>query len=118
MRFYRNYNIYPQIYPLQEDHWINQPIETENSFTLLQLSVQQPAVEFTQLLIRAGAKADMYNDDLDQAVLHSAVLNGHGEQHIVALLADPRNKADVNITLQPGGGTSLHLAAERGLQTC
>ena len=106
------------MYPLPEDHWINQPLESENSFTLLQLSVQQPAVEFTQLLVRAGAKADMYNDDLDQAVLHSAVLGKHSEQHIAALLADPRNKADVNITLQPGGGTSLHLAAERGLQTC
>jgi len=107
-----------ELYPLPEDHWINQAIESENSFMLLQLSVQQPAVEFTQLLVRAGARADMYNDDLDQAVLHSAVLGGHGEQHIAALLVDPRNKADVNITLQPGGVTSIHLAAERGLQTC
>ena len=93
-------------------------MDTENSLTLLQLAVQQPAVEFTQVLVRAGAMADLYNDDLDQAVLHTAVLGGHGEQHIVALLADHRNKADVNTTLQPGGGTAIHLAAERGLQTC
>ena len=31
---------------------------------------------------------------------------------------DSRNRADVNSSLQPGGGTALHLAAERGKQTC
>jgi hypothetical protein len=27
---------------------------------------------------------------------------------------EPRNRADVNVSLQPGGQTALHLAAERG----
>jgi hypothetical protein len=58
-----------QEYPLGEEHWINQPVAAGNGEPpqlLLQLSVQQPAVEFTQLLIRAGAKADMYSDDYGQ----------------------------------------------------
>jgi ankyrin repeat protein len=34
------------------------------------------------------------------------------------LLAEPRNRANVNVSLQPGGQTALHLAAERGNTTC
>jgi len=29
-----------------------------------------------------------------------------------------RNRASVNTSMQPGGETALHLAAQRGLQTC
>jgi hypothetical protein len=42
-----------QEYPLGEEHWINQPVAAGNSESpqlLLQLSVQQQAVEFMQLL--------------------------------------------------------------------
>ena len=106
-----------QIFPLPEDHWINQPLETENCLTLLQLSVSQPRAEFTQLLVRAGARADQYNDLLDTAVIHTAILGGHGEQHLVALFSDNRNMASANTSMQPGGETALHLAASRGLQT-
>ena len=103
---------------MPEDHWINQPLETENCLTLLQLSVGQPRAEFTQLLVRAGARADQYNDLLDTAAIHTAILGGQGEQHLVALFADNRNRASVNTSMQPGGETALHLAASRGLQTC
>ena len=106
------------MYPLPEDHWINQPIESENCLSLMQLSVGQPNTKFTQLLIRAGARADQYNDMLDMAPIHSAILGGHGEQHLVALLEDDRNRASVNTSMQPSGETSLHLAAQRGMQTC
>ena len=41
-------------------------MEGETPQLLLQLSVGQPAVEFTQLLVRAGARADMYSDDVGQ----------------------------------------------------
>ena len=77
-------------YPLPEDHWINQPLENENCVTLLQLSVGQAKPEFTRLLIRSGARADQYNDMLDTAVIHTAILEGHGEQHLVALFDDSR----------------------------
>ena len=79
-----------QSYPLPEDHWINQPVETENCHTLLQMSVSQPRSEFTKMLIRAGAKADQYNDMLDMAAIHTAILGGHGEQHLIVLFEDNR----------------------------
>ena len=103
-----------QSFPLGEDHWINQPVETEDSQTLLELSLAQEREEFTQLLVRAGARADQYNDLLDQAAIHTALLAGQGERHLAALLEDPRNRASVN-TATAGGETALHLAAGRGL---
>ena len=78
------------MYPFPEEHWINQPIESENCHTLLQMCVSQPKPEFTKLLIRAGARADQYNDMLDMAAIHSAILGGHGEQHLIALLENDR----------------------------
>ena len=49
------------------DHWINQPLAGElPQPLLLQLAVQQPDVTFTQLLVRAGARADTYSDDFGQ----------------------------------------------------
>jgi hypothetical protein len=60
----------------------------------------------------------MYNDDLEQAVVHTAVLGGRGDLHLPALLAGhPANRADVTVCL-PGGETALHLAAGRGLSGC
>ena len=82
--------IFLKVYPLPEDHWINQPLESENCLTLLQLSVCQERPDFTGLLVRAGARADQYNDMLDTAVIHTAILEGHGEQHLVALFDDSR----------------------------
>ena len=54
------------------------------------MSVSQPKPEFTKLLIRAGARADQYNDMLDMAAIHTAILGGHGEQHLIALLENDR----------------------------
>ena len=62
------------MYPLPEEHWINQPLISDNpnlaQQLLLQVSVQQGAVEFTQLLVRAGARANMYNDETNQDCLN------------------------------------------------
>ena len=89
-------------------------METEDSHTLLELSLAQEMPEFSRLLVRAGARADQYNDLLDMAAIHTALLAGHGEKHMAALLEEPRNRASVN-TATAGGETSLHLAAGRGL---
>ena len=89
-------------------------MEAEDGQTLLELSLAQERPEFSRLLVRAGARADQYNDLLDQAAIHTALLAGHGEIHLAALLEDPRNRASVN-TATAGGETSLHLAAARGL---
>ena len=89
-------------------------METEDSQTLLELSLGQERPEFSSLLVRAGARADQYNELLDQAAIHTALLAGHGARHLPGLLADSRNKASVN-TSTAGGETALHLAAARGL---
>ena len=54
------------------------------------MSVSQARPEFTKMLIRAGARADQYNDMLDMAAIHTAILGGHGEQHLVVLFEDNR----------------------------
>ena len=68
--------------------------------------------------MRAGARADQYNDLLDTGAIHTAILGGQGDQHLGALFADNRNRASVNTSTQPGGETALHLAAARGLYSC
>ena len=83
--------------------------------TRVQVAVSGLDPEFTRLLVRAGARAAQYNDLLDLAPIHSAVLGGHGELHLPALLSDPANRADPNTAAQPGGETALHLAAARGM---
>ena len=40
-----------QLFPLSEEHWVNQPVEEENSLLLLQLAVRQEDPAFTQLLV-------------------------------------------------------------------
>ena len=40
-----------QLFPLPEEHWVNQPLEEENSLLLLQLAVRQEDPAFTQLLV-------------------------------------------------------------------
>ena len=68
-----------QVYPLPEEHWINQPLISDNpnlaQQLLLQVSVQQGAVEFTQLLVRAGARANMYNDETNQDCLNLVLIS-------------------------------------------
>ena len=63
-----------QLYPLPEDHFLNQPLTAESpqlsQLLLLQLSVRQQQAEFTKLLVRAGARADMYNDEISQGTLN------------------------------------------------
>lgn len=69
--------------------------------------------------MRAGARADQYNEEVEQAVVHTAVLGGRGEAHLPALLSGHAgNRADPAAAMQPGGETALHLAAERGLAAC
>lgn len=95
------------------EHWINQPIVEEDEKTLLQVALQHQNVDFTRTLLACGARADLFNDVLDNAPIHNAVESGSLE-HVVALLENQFNKADPNITLQPSGRTAVHLAVEKG----
>ena len=52
-------------FPLDEDHWINKPCnQSQNYKTLLHIAIEQKNPEIVKLLIKAGAKADAYNDIL------------------------------------------------------
>ena len=55
---------------MEDDHWLNQPLAVESPEAagqlLLQVATQQPDPTFTKLLIRAGARAEAYNDQLSQ----------------------------------------------------
>ena len=93
------------------DHWANEPIANKN-LTLLDLSVQDDTKsEFAKLLLRSGARADSYNDQVGTTPLHRAVL--HKNYPAMELLChfDPRNASDVNV-LDRAGQSCLHIAAQ------
>ena len=57
---------------MSEEHWLNQPLTSEDprlsDQLLLQVSVSQERPEFTRLLVRAGARADAFNPQLNQVI--------------------------------------------------
>jgi len=103
------------IYPLPEDHWINQEVEGKNGKTLLMEAISKHLHPYADVLLKAGARADLYNQELGVAPIHVAVQNG--DLTAVKLLTDERNtrkgnKADVN-QVNKAGRTGLHLAADQ-----
>jgi len=102
-------------YPLPEDHWLNQEVEGKNGRTLLMEAISKHLHPYADVLLRAGARADLYNHELGVAPIHVAVQNG--DLTAVKLLADDKNtrtknKADVN-QVNKAGRTGLHLAADQ-----
>ena len=98
--------------PRDEDHEINTSIEDEDDKTLLALALDVDNAGFCQALLEAGADANQYDDVLGVYPIHVAVLND-ALDHVEALLANPKNRADVDATMEQNGQTALHLAAER-----
>ena len=72
--FYNKFSFafHRQAYPLSEEHWLNQPLTSEDprlsDQLLLQASVSQERPEFTRLLVRAGARANAFNPQLNQVI--------------------------------------------------
>ena len=63
--------------PFPEDHWINRSFQNESELrTLLHLSLEKSnedrAEKFGRVLLSAGARADLYNEDLGVAPIHVA----------------------------------------------
>jgi len=102
-------------YPLPEDHWLNQEVEGKNGKTLLMEAISKHLHPYAEVLLKAGARADLYSQELGVAPIHVAVQNG--DLTAVKLLADEKNtrnnnKADVN-QVNKAGRTGLHLAADQ-----
>ena len=84
-------------FPLPEDHWINAPFGSEQKFaTLLETAVAQGKTWAVRLLISAGARADMYNEQLRRAPLHVAASGGQLEM-VKLLLEHATQKPKVNV---------------------
>ncbi len=84
-------------FPLPESHWINQPYGTKVGFkTLLHLALEQKNPELVKLLLRAGARADSYNDILGVAPIHTAINAGSLDLLKILLDCEPANQASAH----------------------
>ena len=45
---------------LPEDHWINQPLKSEDEKTLLLSAIDQNQYDFLDVLLRSGADPNLY----------------------------------------------------------
>ena len=64
-----------QVYPLAADHWINTPLAAADHKTLLHLALEAGAghaEQLARLLVTAGARADIHNEDLGLSPVHVA----------------------------------------------
>ena len=64
-----------QVYPLPADHWINTPLAAADHKTLLHLALEAGAghaEQLARLLVTAGARADLHNEDLGLSPVHVA----------------------------------------------
>lgn len=98
-------------YPLAADHWLNASLGREAGFrTLLQVAIEEGTLDSVQLLVQAGARADLYNDDLGLATVHVACQMNRLDM-LRVLLGEPKNCGDLNARMR-NGQTCLHIAAE------
>ena len=80
-------------FPLPDHHWINKPYKDHNYKTLLFLAIEKN-VNLTKILLRAGAKAEAYNDVLGKCPIHVSIEIESGAQ-LKALLIEEHNKANI-----------------------
>ena len=97
-------------FPLPAEHWINQDLESRNGNTLLLEAIDLHLHDYVDTLLRAGARADLYSQELGLAPIHAAVKTSD-LQSLRLLLASLNNKAEVN-QADKVGRTALHHAVE------
>ena len=103
-------------YPLPEDHWINQPLKEEDGKTLLMVAIEQNLFDYIDVLLRAGASAQLVNPRLRKAPIHVAASKGE-VRNFEILFRSKDNHPDINATLR-NGKTALHICAEYGYEDC
>ena len=102
-------------YPLPLDHWVNLPTGKQGQYkSLLHSAIELGREDMVRLLLAAGARADLHNDDLGLSPVHVAAREGK-LAILTILLGNPGNKAEVSAMMR-NGRTALHLAAEAGRQ--
>lgn len=61
-------------FPVSEEHWMNKPVEgDEESNTLLMAAIRDHLHPYTEVLLKAGARADLYSQERGLAPIHHAV---------------------------------------------
>ena len=61
-------------FPVREEHWMNKVVEgDEESNTLLMSAIKDHLHPYTEVLLKAGARADLYSQERGLAPIHLAV---------------------------------------------
>lgn len=89
-------------------HWINQPIQDEDGKSLLLAAVELRQQHFVDVLLRGGAGAHVYSQELGKYPVHAAA--EVGSLACLRLLLEAGG--DVN-AVNRAGRTVLHVAVER-----
>ena len=61
-------------FPVSEEHWMNKPVEgDEENNTLLMQAISDHLHPYTEVLLKAGARADLYSQERGLEPIHLAV---------------------------------------------
>ncbi len=104
-------------FPAPSDHWINRPIPEENEKTLLMVAIDLQLRDFVEVLLQAGADANLYNAELGQHPIHSAAQVRNAAVLEALLVGHESNRADVNARMK-NGRTALHIVTEAENEDC
>ena len=98
-------------FPLPADHWINRELEDRSGKTLLLEAISLHLHDYVDTLLRAGARADLYSQELGTAPIHEAVRSGDLKCVKLLLGGGGNNRAGVNQG-DKAGRTALHHAVD------
>ena len=98
-------------FPLPEEHWINRDLEDKSGNTLLLEAINLHLHDYVDTLLRAGARADLYSNELGTAPIHVAVRSTDLKSVKLLLGGQHNNRAGVN-QADKAGRTALHHAVD------
>ena len=81
------------VFPLPAEHWINRDLEDKQGKTLLLEAINLHLHDYVDILLRAGARANLYSQELGTTPIHEAVKTSDLKS-VKLLLGQPGNKAD------------------------
>ena len=98
-------------FPLPAEHWINRELEDKSGNTLLLEAINLHLHDYVDTLLRAGARADLYSNELGTAPIHVAVRSSDLKSVKLLLGGQNNNRAGVN-QADKAGRTALHHAVD------